>query len=71
MGSLALLPLGYLIAGPLASVLGARTVLGVGCLIGLVLLAVGVAPRSVRELDGGSITEQLPREVAIEAGSEA
>ncbi len=30
MGSLALLPLGFAIAGPVASVVGARTVLGVG-----------------------------------------
>lgn len=52
MGSLALLPLGYVLAGPLASAFGPRTVLGVGCAIGLVLLCVGLLPRSTRELGG-------------------
>ena len=37
MGSAALLPVGYLVAGPLASVFGARTVLGAGSVIGLVI----------------------------------
>jgi MFS family permease len=50
MGSLALLPLGYLAAGPLASAFGARTVLGVGSAIGIVLLAVALVPRETREL---------------------
>jgi MFS family permease len=72
MGSLALLPLGYLVAGPLAAALGPRTVLGVGSLIGLALLAVGLAPRSTRELgDGGGLAEQFARDVRIEARGEA
>jgi MFS family permease len=52
MGSLALLPLGYLLAGPLASAFGATTVLGVGSCIGLLLLLVALLPRSTRELPG-------------------
>ncbi|MGO9975645.1 MAG: MFS transporter [Solirubrobacteraceae bacterium] len=50
MGSLVLLPLGYVLAGPLASLLGARTVLGVGGAIGLGLVAVALLPRETREL---------------------
>lgn len=50
MGSLALLPLGYLLAGPLAAAVGARTVLGVGSAIGIVLLLAGLLPRQTREL---------------------
>ena len=41
MGSLALLPLGFVIAGPLASVFGARNVLGVGAAVALVALLAG------------------------------
>ena len=62
MGSTALLPLGFLLAGPLASAFGARNVLGFGCMIGLVLLAVGAAPRSVRRLNGKPSSEPaVPR----------
>jgi hypothetical protein len=50
MGSLALLPVGYVAAGPLASVFGARTVLGVGGAIGVVATALTLLPRSTREL---------------------
>src|SRR6202035_5790495 len=50
MGSLALLPVGYLVAGPLANAFGARTVLGIGSAIGALLLAAGLLPRSTREL---------------------
>ncbi|MBV9194939.1 MAG: MFS transporter [Solirubrobacterales bacterium] len=50
MGSLALLPLGYVVAGPLADAFGARTVLGVGSAIGVLLLAIALLPRSTREL---------------------
>jgi hypothetical protein len=52
MGSLALLPVGYIVAGPLASAFGARTVLGVGSVIGLALLVLALVPRSTRELAG-------------------
>jgi predicted MFS family arabinose efflux permease len=50
MGSLALMPLGFAVAGPLASVLGARTVLGVGGGAALVMLALALTPRSTRAL---------------------
>jgi hypothetical protein len=73
MGSLALLPAGYVVAGPLAHAFGAREVLGVGSLIGLGLLVVGVLPRQTRELGGEepSSAQQLARQVGVEAGSEA
>jgi MFS family permease len=76
MGSLALLPVGYLIAGPLADAFGARTVLAVGSVIGMVLLALGLLPRSTRELGGGVVpaplsAEQAPGEVAVELRGEA
>ncbi|HTY97903.1 MAG TPA: MFS transporter [Solirubrobacteraceae bacterium] len=50
MGSLALLPLGYVLAGPLSEAFGAQTVLGVGSLLGLVALVGALLPRSTREL---------------------
>jgi MFS family permease len=79
MGSLALLPLGYLLAGPLAELFGARVVLGVGSGMGLVLLALGLASRSVRDLGdevpagaaAAASAEELARQVGVEAGSEA
>jgi MFS family permease len=73
MGSLALLPVGYLVAGPLAESIGARTVLGLGCVIGLALLAIGLMPRSVRELGDGdpASAEELPGEVVVTARSKA
>jgi len=70
MGSLALLPVGYLLAGPLAAALGPRTVLAVGSVIGIALLLIALAPRSTREL-GDSSAQQLARDVGVEAGSEA
>jgi hypothetical protein len=75
MGSLALLPVGYLVAGPLADAIGARTVLGLGCVIGLALLAIGLAPRSVRELGDGASepgsAEQAAGEIVVTARSKA
>jgi MFS family permease len=75
MGSLALLPLGYLLAGPLAGALGARAVLGVGSVIGLVLLSLALLPRSTRELGAPapppSTSEQLARDVGVETGGKA
>lgn len=53
MGSLALLPLGYALAGPLAAQFGARTVLVAGSAIGLVLLGLALVPRSTRQLTDG------------------
>lgn len=57
MGSLALLPLGYLVAGPLASVFGAQTVLAAGSAIGLGLLLLALVPRATRELTGPQLDE--------------
>ncbi|MGA2011945.1 MAG: MFS transporter [Solirubrobacteraceae bacterium] len=57
MGSLALLPLGFALAGPLASVLGARTLLGAGGVVTVGLLALALVPRATRELGG----ERAPR----------
>jgi predicted MFS family arabinose efflux permease len=67
MGAAALLPLGFFVAGPLASAFGARTVLGVGCVIGLALLALGVTPRSIRNLNGMSSAKQQVNDVSREA----
>ncbi len=50
MGSLALLPVGFAIAGPLAAALGARVVLGVGSAAALVMLALALMPRSTRSI---------------------
>ena len=50
LGSLALLPLGYLLAGPLAELLGAGTVLLGGGLLGTAALALALIPASVRTL---------------------
>ena len=50
MGSLALLPLGFAIAGPLAGAVGARTVLAVGAAVALAMLVVAMVPRATREL---------------------
>ncbi len=45
MGSLALLPLGYLLAGPLGEALGSSLVLGVGSLLATLVLAAGLVVR--------------------------
>jgi MFS family permease len=68
-GSLALMPLGFALAGPLASAFGARTVLGIGSAFALALLLLALVPRSTRELRGSA--EQLAREVGVEARGEA
>jgi MFS family permease len=60
MGSLALLPLGFVIAGPLAGAFGARNVLGVGSAIGFVLLLLALTPRSTRELNGAPAGAPAP-----------
>jgi len=70
MGSLALLPLGFALAGPLARAFGPRTVLGVGSAIGIGMLALGLLSRSVRRLGGASV-EQFPGEIEIEARRES
>jgi MFS family permease len=52
MGSLALLPVGFLAAAPLAGLFGARVVLGAGGVIGLALVALALVPRATRQLRG-------------------
>jgi MFS family permease len=64
-GSLALMPLGFALAGPLASTLGARNVLGVGSAVALALLLLALAPRSTRSLGSA---EQSAGQVGVEAG---
>ena len=66
MAQLALLPIGYTLAGPLASATGARSTLAIGCLIGIVLLASALSSRSVRELGQDHPAERFPRELAVE-----
>jgi MFS family permease len=51
MFSLGLLPLGYLLAGPLASAFGAVEVLLAGSALGLLALAMGLLPRQTRMLE--------------------
>lgn len=50
MGSLALLPLGYLVAGSVAGAIGDRTVLVGGGAIGIVAIAMALLPRETRRL---------------------
>lgn len=57
MGSLALLPLGFALAGPLAAAFGPRTVLGVGAAVALVMLVLALVPRSTRRLPGEATPE--------------
>jgi len=50
MGSMALLPLGYVLAGPLGQVVGDRTVLVAGGIIGVTAVALALLPRETRQL---------------------
>jgi MFS family permease len=60
MGALALVPIGYLVAGPLANAFGAREVLGIGGVVGLLMLVLSLLPGSTRELGGPAAAEELP-----------
>jgi MFS family permease len=73
MGSLALLPLGYFVAGPLSDAFGLRVVLGAGSAVGFVLLSAALLPRSTRSLGDGApaSAQQLARDVRVEARGEA
>jgi MFS family permease len=71
MGSLALLPVGFAVAGPLAGALGARPVLAVGAAVALAMLVLALVPRGTRELAGDGSGEQADDEVTVEAGREA
>jgi MFS family permease len=65
MGSLALLPVGFLIAAPLAEQFGSRVVLGVGGAIGIALLGLALTPRETRALTGARPAQVTrPREPA-------
>jgi len=70
MGSLALLPLGYALAGPLAESLGARKVLLVGSIVGLGMLGLTLLPRETRELGPGDV-EDSDEDDAFEPASDA
>jgi MFS family permease len=50
MGSLALLPVGYLLAGPVADATSTETVLVGGAILTAVVLALGLVPRETRML---------------------
>lgn len=67
MGSLALLPAGYLLAGPAASAFGATPVLLYGGLLGVGACALGLLPRStrtLRRLEEHSAPAARPRKAA-------
>jgi predicted MFS family arabinose efflux permease len=70
MGSLALLPLGFAVAGPLAAAWGARTVLAVGAAAALAVLALALTPRATRTLTDVGSAEERADDVAVEAGGE-
>ena len=50
MGSLALLPIGYVLAGPLGEALGAAEVLAAGSAVALGALTLALTSREVRDL---------------------
>jgi MFS family permease len=50
IGSMALMPLGYAVVGPLADALGVRWVLGVGSVLGALFALAALIPKSVRTL---------------------
>jgi hypothetical protein len=52
MGSLALLPVGYVLAGPLGEALGATEVLAAGSVLALAALTLTFTSREVRDLRG-------------------
>jgi Na+-transporting methylmalonyl-CoA/oxaloacetate decarboxylase beta subunit len=54
MGSLALLPFGYLLAGPLGAAFGDATVLGVGAAVALAAIACGPFVRETRTLQNSA-----------------
>jgi MFS family permease len=65
MVSLALLPLGFVLAGPLAEALGTVNVLLWGSVIATVVFAMGILPRETRML------ERLNDDASIRVGEEA
>jgi MFS family permease len=61
MVSLALLPLGYVLAGPLASALGSVDVLIGGSVLAAIALALGLLPRQTRMLERFPVPASDPR----------
>ncbi len=53
LGSMALLPIGYVVVGALADGLGATEVMAGGGLLAAVVVLTGVLPRETRELTRG------------------
>jgi hypothetical protein len=73
LGSLAFLPLGYLLAGPLATTLGGVRILVAGGIIGMGMLLLALLPRSTRHLtrlDPGPCGMADPGPGAEQAGRE-
>jgi hypothetical protein len=70
MVSFALLPLGYVLAGPLAASLGAANVLGAGAVLAVAAFALGLLPRQTRMLErlerrgGRAPVEEAPAQPA-------
>jgi len=64
MVSLGLLPLGYLLAGPLAHALGAVEVFLGGCVLALIATAVALIPRQTRMLEDRGAPAALPEHPA-------
>jgi predicted MFS family arabinose efflux permease len=70
MVSFALLPLGYVLAGPLAASLGAANVLGAGAVLAVAAFALGLVPRQTRMLErlerrgGRAPVEEAPAQPA-------
>jgi hypothetical protein len=69
MGSLALMPLGYAVVGPIGEALGVRWVLGVGGLIGSVMALMALLPRSARYLPAAPESQEPDRGVAAPVAS--
>jgi MFS family permease len=65
MGSLALLPVGYLLAGPIAGVFGAVPVLVGGGLLAIVMMSLGILPPSTRTLTQIDVDVDVPVPVGI------
>ena len=65
MGSLALLPVGYVLAGPLATRAGEREVLLVGGLLGAGAAALALLPRSTRSLRSAPGASPGPAEALL------
>lgn len=68
--SFGLMPLGYLLAGPVADAVGTTDLLVVGAVVAFVALALGLAPRATRALERRS-RARVARVVVADAASPA